>query len=51
MDKKTFRALEKIMAEFEEQIGHPLEEEIDQVLGWMDEVEKDFRTAITPTRR
>jgi hypothetical protein len=42
MDKKTFEALEKIMATFEEQIGHPLEEEVEQVLGWMDEVEKEI---------
>lgn len=42
MDPKTFEALKAIMETFEEQIGHRLEEEVELVLAWMDEVEKEI---------
>ena len=39
MDRTTYKALQKIMALFHEPIGHPLEEEVEQVLAWMDDIE------------
>jgi hypothetical protein len=42
MDKKTFEALKKIMDQLEERIGGGLDDEIEQVLSWMDEVENEI---------